>query len=371
MTAKKYWTIYCIVVVIMISILGAVLFLATEYQQELLEITMNQLYKKSGVDIELAGKFISDNIHEIQSTYDDNVLISKNNFCGMYDISRFKWMDRPILVSSTDGVGSKSQLALHYKYHYNIGQDVVFNNTNDIICSGAIPLVFLDYIGTGKLDPKICSTILYGIVDACKEVNISLVGGETAELPLIYRQNDIDLVGTCVGVVDKKDVYDPSEIEAGDYLIGLKSSGPHSNGYSLINKIVEQNFTPDFVIADLLLPTTSYLDIVTRLKDQVDVKGVANITGGGIIDNVPRMLPEHLTAFIDQSKIRVPDVFKWIQLKGKVSDEEMWKVFNMGIGMVVCVSEEEVPVALEVLEDAGHVIGQVVKKINGSKVIFK
>ena len=326
-------------------------------------------YKDSGVDIDLAGKFIADLSEDIERTHNVNVIKSKNNFCGLYDISKMN-LKHPILASSTDGVGSKIKLASHYGHYYGIGMDVVFNNTNDIICSGATPLFFLDYFGTGKLDPAIGNFILYGIMDACSLTDIALIGGETAELPLTYAEHDFELVGTCVGIVDKSEMFTSDKMEAGDVLIGLKSSGPHSNGFSLINKIVEQVSPSYDTIKELLMPTTDYNEQIRYLYHHVDIKGCANITGGGLVDNVARILPDHLSATIDRSLIEVPEIFNWIQSSGDVSQDEMWKVFNMGIGMVICVPEDDVMATINLLPRSATIIGALTKKVNNKRVIF-
>ncbi len=326
-------------------------------------------YKDSGVDIELAEKFIVDLTKDIQITYDKNVIRSKNNFCGLYDISKMN-LKHPILAASTDGVGSKIKLAAHHGLYYNLGLDLVFNNTNDIICSGATPLFFLDYFATGKLNPDIGNFIFFGIIDGCMSTNISLISGETAELPLTYNKGDLELVGTCIGIVDKNNLFDANKMVAGDVLIGLKSSGPHSNGFSLINRIVEQAAPSFNIIKQLLKPTVDYNELLLQLSIFVDIKGCANITGGGLANNVARILPDNLTAIVDRSLIEVPEIFNWIQTAGDVESDEMWRVFNMGVGMVICVSEDDVSNTLETLPRSAMVIGHLTKKVNDKSVLF-
>ncbi len=325
-------------------------------------------YKDAGVNIELANKIIRNKQNAIKTTYDDNVIVSTNNFGGLYDISKLNYK-HPILVSTIDGVGSKIKLAIQHNGYYGIGLDVVYNNTNDIICSGATPLLFLDYYGVGKLNSINTNEILDGIIDACKETNISLIGGETAELPLTYRHNDLELVGTCIGMVDKSCLYLPENIHNGDILIGITSSGPHSNGYSLINKLIT-NETSNTIIEELLRPTKNYSSYISKLYEYVDVKGCANITGGGLTDNVPRMLPKQLSALIDISSYYRPEIFNWIQSTGNIEEREMRKVFNLGIGMVICIAEEDLYTTTELLGEEGVLLGQVIKNSNNSPEVY-
>lgn len=326
-------------------------------------------YRDSGVNINVASDFIANLTTKITSTYDSNVILSNNNFCGLYDISKIN-LKHPILASSTDGVGSKIKLASHYKAYHEIGMDVVFNNTNDIICSGATPLFFLDYYGVGKLNPDVGNIIMSGIIDACKLVDIPLIGGETAELPLTYSNGDFDLVGTCVGFVNKDEMFVPENADIGDVLIGLKSSGPHSNGYTLINKILEQVQPTEDVIHNLLKSTVNYHDWIMKLHDYGIIKSCANITGGGLNDNVARILPNNLSAIIDRSRIDVPEIFNWIQKSGNVDYDEMWRVFNMGIGMVVCIAADDVEQALSILPESATILGSLIKRVNNKSVIF-
>lgn len=327
-----------------------------------------QTYKDAGVNIELANKIIKNKQNAIKTTYDDNVIVSSNNFGGLYDISKFNYK-HPILVSSIDGVGSKIKLAIQHNGYYGIGLDVVYNNTNDIICSGATPLLFLDYYGVGKLNSTNTNEILDGIIDACLETNVSLIGGETAELPLTYKHNDLELVGTCIGMVEKSCLYLPENINNGDMLIGITSSGPHSNGYSLINKLITNEIS-NTIIEELLRPTKNYSNYISKLYEYVDIKGCANITGGGLIDNVPRMLPNNLSALIDLSSYERPEIFKWIQNTGNIEENEMRKVFNLGIGMVICVNEDDVSLTLELLGSEGVLLGYTIKTNKQSAVIF-
>lgn len=325
-------------------------------------------YKEAGVDIELAESFITNLSPNIELTH-ENVIKSKNNFCGLYDLSELN-MTKPVLACTTDGVGSKIKLANHFKHYRTIGKDVVFNNVNDIICSGAKPLCFLDYFAIGKLDVNVGNDILGGIIDACLATNVSLIGGETAELPLTYTDGDLDLVGTCIGVVEKTNIFDPDDLSLGDVLIGLKSSGPHSNGYSIINRIVWENPMPMENIEQFLKPTINYYDHICILRDYVDILGAANITGGGIKQNLSRILPDRLTAVIDLGSFTVPDVFMHIQSLGKLTEDEMWNVFNMGIGMILVVDPNDADFVLNKLGDDAVQLGFLIKRTNDQSVIF-
>ncbi len=326
------------------------------------------IYKDAGVDIEKAANFIEDNLAAFRTTHDNKVLTNRNNFAGLYDLSRNKYK-QPVLAVSCDGVGSKLKLASQYQQYFNIGIDVVSNNVNDILCSGATPLMLLDYYAVGSLDLEISNEIMQGIVDGCLFSNIALIGGETAELPLTYRKSDFDLVGTCIGIVEKEEILVPENIVAGDILIGIKSSGPHSNGYSLINKIID-NTTDYSIIEELLEPTKNYSRIFAELKKYIDIKGAANITGGGIVDNLPRILPDDLAAYIDFNAYQRPEIFNWIANTGNIPEDEMRKVFNLGIGMIICVDDDDVDYTMDILGEDGIALGFVMKKINSDSVVF-
>ena len=326
-------------------------------------------YQDAGVDIEKANNFIAANLPRIHNTYDRNVITNKNNFAGLYDLSNLRYK-HPVLAVSCDGIGSKIKLAIKHNSYYNLGLDLIANNVNDILCSGADPLMFLDYYAVGNLNPEIANQIMQGLVDGCLWSGISLIGGETAELPLTYRDDDFDLVGTAIGIVDREHIFDPKNIKSGDILIGIKSSGVHSNGYSLINKILSGKNIPWEVAHDLLEPTKNYTSIIRHLKANVNLLGCANITGGGLVDNIPRILPDNLSAFINLRYYDRPDIFYWIQVNGKVDESEMRKVYNLGIGMVICVDEEDASSAMEILGTDGIDLGFVVQKTNSDSVIF-
>lgn len=270
---------------------------------------------------------------------------------------------QPVLVSGTDGVGTKLRLALNLNKHDSIGQDLVAMCVNDLVVCGAEPLFFLDYYATGKLNVDVAATVVTGIGAGCELAGCSLVGGETAEMPGMYEGEDYDLAGFCVGVVEKAEIIDGSRVQAGDALIALPSSGPHSNGYSLIRKIIEvsgadieQVQLDGKPLADLLMaPTRIYVKPLLQLIKQTGaVKAMAHITGGGLLDNIPRVLPDNAQAVIDVASWNRPAVFDWLQEQGNVDETEMHRVLNCGVGMVICVAQSDAEKALEVLRAAGE-----------------
>ncbi|WP_289282304.1 phosphoribosylformylglycinamidine cyclo-ligase, partial [Methylophaga sp. UBA5088] len=276
---------------------------------------------------------------------------------------------QPVLVSGTDGVGTKLRLAIESGIHNTIGIDLVAMCVNDIAVLGAEPLFFLDYYATGKLDVDIAESVVSGIAEGCLQAGAALVGGETAEMPSMYEEGDYDLAGFCVGVVEKEAVIDGSKVAAGDKLIGLAASGPHSNGYSLIRKILErsgQSLKTEFDGATLgeklLAPTKIYVKSLLQLNENVSIHALSHITGGGLLENIPRVLPEGVKAVIDSGSWQRPAVFDWLQDNGNVTDKEMYRTFNNGIGMVIVVAENDVSEALAVLNSAGeqaNLIGQI------------
>ncbi len=269
--------------------------------------------------------------------------------------------NQPVLVSGTDGVGTKLRLAIDLKKHDTVGIDLVAMCVNDLIVTGAEPLFFLDYYATGHLDVDVAADVITGIGKGCELSGCALVGGETAEMPGMYEGDDYDLAGFCVGVVEKSQIIDGSKVSAGDTLIALASSGPHSNGYSLIRKIIEvakadldQNLDGK-PLKDLLLePTRIYVKNLLALAEQVEVKALAHITGGGLLENVPRVLPEYTNAHIDVNSWQMPSVFQWLQQNGNVASREMYRTFNCGVGMVICVASDMATKALQVLQDLGE-----------------
>jgi phosphoribosylformylglycinamidine cyclo-ligase len=260
----------------------------------------------------------------------------------------------PILVSGTDGVGTKLKLAFALGRHDGVGVDLVAMSVNDVLVQGAEPLFFLDYFACGKLDQAVAVRVIRGIAEGCEQAGCALIGGETAEMPGMYPEGEYDLAGFCVGVVEKGKIINGSTIKPGDTLIGLASSGAHSNGYSLIRKILGED-KPNSGLADTLMePTRIYVKPVLKLMEAVPVKGLAHITGGGLVGNVPRMLPDGMRAVLRKKMWPRPEMFNWLQKNGNVAEAEMHRVFNCGIGMVVCVAREHVAAALVLLKSQGE-----------------
>ena len=325
-------------------------------------------YRDAGVDIE-AGNALVDRIKpHAARTRRPGVMAGLGGFGSLFELPVDKYK-QPVLVSGTDGVGTKLRLAIEFGIHNTIGIDLVAMCVNDIAVLGAEPLFFLDYYATGKLDVDIAESVVSGIAEGCLQAGAALVGGETAEMPSMYEDGDYDLAGFCVGVVEKEAVIDGSKVAAGDKLIGLAASGPHSNGYSLIRKILERSgqslssaFDGATLGEKLLAPTKIYVKSLLQLNEKVSIHALSHITGGGLLENIPRVLPEGVKAVIDASSWQRPAVFDWLQENGNVTDKEMYRTFNNGIGMVIVVAENDVSEALAVLNSAGEqasLIGQI------------
>ncbi len=319
-------------------------------------------YKTAGVDIDKANALVKDYKRFAKSTATKGVISDIGSFGGLFrpDIKRFK---DPILVSSTDGVGTKLKLAFLANKHDTVGSDLVAMSANDILCSGAEGLFFLDYISTGKIKSQVLRDIVGGIAKACREAGYALIGGETAEMPGMYKDGEYDLAGFGVGIADRSKIIDGRNIKLGDCIIGLESSGPHSNGYSLIRKIFTEKELKRHS-RELLAPTRLYAKPVLALKKKVDIKGIANITGGAFYDKVPRIIPKDLAIEIDKYSWPVPPIFSLIQKRGNVDDREIYRTLNMGIGMVLAVSRRDAARAERILGDNGvksYAIGRVVK----------
>ena len=329
---------------------------------------MSETYKSAGVDIEAGEKTVDSIKPYIKQTMNKNVLSEVGLFGGFYDAS-FPEYEHPVLVSSTDGVGTKLKVAFMSDKHDTVGQCLVNHCTNDILAGGATPLFFLDYFATGKLIPEVASDVIKGFAIACKENNCVLIGGETAEMPGFYNANEYDMSGTIVGVVDKKNIINGSNIKKGDVLIGLKSSGLHTNGYSLARKVL----FPNFEVSDkpagmnetlgetLLQIHRSYLSNVKPLIEKQILTGISHITGGGIIGNTSRILPNDCELDIDWNSWDNLPIFELIQKTGNISDEEMRKAFNLGIGMILICRDENVSEIMKACEtDSPKIIGKVV-----------
>ena len=317
-------------------------------------------YKSAGVDIE-AGNALVERIKPIAArTRNAGVMAGLGGFGSLFELPLDRYR-QPVLVSGTDGVGTKLKLALDIDLHKTVGIDLVAMCVNDIVVQGAEPLFFLDYFATGKLDVNTAADVIEGIGKGCELSGAALVGGETAEMPGMYAEGDYDLAGFCVGIVEKDQIIDGSKVKAGDKLIGIASSGPHSNGYSLIRKIIEKSgasledsFNNSTLGETLLTPTRIYVKALLNLLKQVDVHAMAHITGGGITENLPRVLPEDLSAEIDLSAWSFPDIFVWLQQQGNVALEDMLVTFNCGIGMIVCVAAEDEAQTLALLHSSGE-----------------
>lgn len=325
-------------------------------------------YKDAGVDIHAGNELVERIKADVKRTRRPEVMGGLGGFGALCALpTKYK---EPILVSGTDGVGTKLRLAIDLNKHNTIGQDLVAMCVNDLVVQGAEPLFFLDYYATGKLDVDVAASVVKGIADGCEISGCALVGGETAEMPGMYHEGDYDLAGFCVGVVEKSDIIDGSAVKAGDVLIALASSGPHSNGYSLIRKVLEVSKTDAAtelldgkrLSEHLLAPTKIYVKSVLKLVEEVDIHAIAHLTGGGFWENIPRVLPESAKAVIDESSWQWPAVFKWLQEKGNISRYEMYRTFNCGVGMVIALSDTDAEKALKILGDAGEnawIIGKI------------
>ena len=337
-----------------------------------MEKSFSESYKAAGVDVTAGYKGVQLMKKAVQSTYTNAVISDIGGFGGLY-APQIQGMEEPILVSGTDGVGTKLKLAFLMDKHDTIGEDCVAMCANDVICTGASPMFFLDYMALGKNIPEKVATIVTGVAEGCKKANCSLVGGETAEMPGFYPEDEYDLAGFCVGVVDKKKIIDSKTIEVGDKVIGLASSGVHSNGFSLVRKVfdVNEENLKEYVeelgktVGEALLePTRIYVKPILKLIEEVKVKGISHITGGGFYENLPRMLREGVSLKIDKNSYEVPALFKLIASRGNIPERDMYNTFNMGIGMAVIVPESEVEKAINLLKEAGeeaYLIGEVVE----------
>ncbi|WP_218312191.1 phosphoribosylformylglycinamidine cyclo-ligase [Alteromonas antoniana] len=327
-------------------------------------------YKDAGVDID-AGNQLVERIKTVtKKTHRPEVKGNIGGFGALCEIpSKYK---RPLLVSGTDGVGTKLRVAMDANQHQGVGIDLVAMCVNDLIVQGAEPLFFLDYYATGKLDVDVAASVVSGIGEGCELSGCALIGGETAEMPGMYHDGDYDIAGFCVGVVEADNVIDGSTVKPGQKLIALGSSGPHSNGYSLVRKIIEvsgadvnEALEGKPLLDHLLAPTRIYVKSVLKLLESVDVSAISHITGGGFWENIPRVLPETAKVVIDKNSWEWPAVFHWLQQHGNVTEHEMYRTFNCGVGMVLVVDEENIDNALEVLNSQGEkawVIGHIAQK---------
>lgn len=330
-------------------------------------------YQDAGVDVHRGYEAVSKMKEHVKSTFTDGVLTDIGSFGGSYSIAKYMGMEEPVLVSGTDGVGTKLKLAFDLNKHDTIGIDCVAMCVNDILCSGAIPLFFLDYIATGRISPEQVAEIVKGIATGCKESLCALVGGETAEMPGFYKDGEYDVAGFAVGIVDKAKMIDGSKMRAGDVIIGLRSSGVHSNGYSLVRKIIDTyKLDLNAYCEELgetygeafLKPTKLYVKAVMAAKEAAELKGIAHITGGGFIENVPRMLPEGVDARINLNAIDAPKVYTLLEKLSGLEINELYNTFNMGIGMMIVTEKEDADKVVEELCKVGEeatIIGEIVE----------
>ena len=349
-------------------------------------------YKQSGVDIDEGNRAVDLIKGKIKSTYDNNVIGDLGNFSGLYSLKDFLTMKEPVLLSSTDGVGTKLKLARMMDKHDTVGIDLVAMCVNDLICQGAKPLFFLDYIAIGKLVAEQVEQIVGGIADGCKMAGCALIGGETAEMPGMYSEDEYDLAGFSVGIADKEKIISGQNVKNGDVLIGISSSGVHSNGYSFIRKIFldTYNYKLEQYVEELgmtlgealLTPTKIYVKLVLDLIKQYDIKAIAHITGGGVIENIPRVIPKGLGIDIKKNSWEKPPIFKMIENFNAIDERELHKSFNMGVGLVLIVDkeqankvvgyinsrEEEINIDAkydELLKERAYIIGEVVDTHEG------
>lgn len=317
-------------------------------------------YQNAGVNID-AGQQLVKNIAPLaQSTKIAGVLSNLGGFGALFELDLAEYKN-PVLVSGTDGVGSKLKLATSHSEHQGIGIDLVAMCVNDLIVQGAKPLFFLDYYATGQLNIDQATAVISGIARACRQAACALVGGETAEVPKLYKGSNYDLAGFCVGIVDKAKLIDGRSVKLGDVVIGLASSGVHANGFSLVHKIIEKTADTTKIKA-LLTPTKIYVKSILALLEKVNIAGIAHITGGGLLENIPRVLPPNLGVVLDKGAWQVPEIFNWLQTSGNISHKEMYRVFNCGIGMVVIVDKNAVDTSLANLKKSGEdafIVGKV------------
>ena len=310
-------------------------------------------YKDSGVDKEEGYRTVEKIKDKVKSTYSANVMNEIGSFGALYKLGDYK---KPVLVSGTDGVGTKLKIAFETGKYDTVGIDCVAMCVNDILCHGAKPLFFLDYLACGKLDSDVSSEIIKGVTDGCLEAGVSLVGGETAEMPGFYTVGEYDIAGFAVGAVEEDEIVNGSKIEEGDAIIAISSNGPHSNGFSLIRKLfvdLNEVYENKKIWEHLLTPTKIYVKSIQKLMESVKINGTAHITGGGLIENVPRTIPEGLCANIDKKKIEIHPIFKHGYFK-KVTEDELWGTFNMGVGFVVIVKKEDAEKTIGILKENGE-----------------
>lgn len=341
-------------------------------------------YADAGVDISAGNEAVQLMKDDVKSTYTPGVLGDLGGFGGLFSLGEYKGLKNPILVSGTDGVGTKLRLAIDMNKHDTIGQDCVAMSVNDVLVQGAVPLFFLDYIAVGVLEPSMVADIVRGVANACKESGCALLGGETAEMAGFYAKGDYDVAGFAVGIVDRENVITGENIKEGDVLLGLPSSGVHSNGFSLVRKIVTERMQMPWdkyidslgktIGEELLTPTKLYPKTLRPLLKTNKLKGLVHVTGGGFYENIPRVLPKNLGAVVDSDAWETPEIFNLLQKWGDVESKEMYRTFNMGIGMIMVVDKADVDFVVKDLKDrdeAVYIIGEVVENSAEERIIVK
>jgi len=328
-------------------------------------------YKDSGVDITKGNNLIEKIKPIAKATSRPGVLEGLGGFGAMFEIPLNKYQN-PVLISGTDGVGTKLKVAEILNQHNTIGIDLVAMCVNDLIVQGAEPLFFLDYYATGSLNPDIATSVISGIGKGCIQSGCALIGGETAEMPDMYKGEEYDLAGFCVGIVEKDKIIDGSKVSLGDHIVALGSSGPHSNGYSLIRKVLEKTTASPDQLKALIEPTKIYVNSILSLINSLPVNAISHITGGGLLENIPRVLPNNLAAKLDVSSWTMPDIFKWLQTEGNIDLKEMYRVLNCGVGMVVVSPKNSSQAVIDCLKDSGEnawLVGEIVNS-TGNQVII-
>ena len=340
------------------------------------EIIENDPYKLAGVNIDAGEDLIKKIKKDVASTHGQNVIGNIGGFAGMFRLP--KEFQNPVLVACTDGVGTKVALAQEFESLNGIGQDLVAMCVNDLVVCGAKPLFFLDYYATSKLNVNEASVVIKSIADACIDSGCSLLGGETAEMPGHYIDNNFDLAGFSVGCVEEDHIISSENVLSGNMLIGIESSGPHSNGFSLIRKILNNYQGPEDIkhdiITKVLTPTTLYPKLILNILKKYKINSLSHITGGGLIENLPRSIPKYLSVEIDSQSWQIPEVFKWLKSEGNILQNDMYRIFNCGIGMVLIVNEKDVKDILNEISSNklnGYLIGRVKDKNQKESVIFK
>lgn len=337
-------------------------------------------YKNSGVDVTAGYQAVKRMKTHVQKTFTKGVLSDLGGFGGMFALDKSQY-DEPVLVSGTDGVGTKLMIAFAMDKHDTIGEDCVAMSVNDVLCQGAKPLFFLDYIATGKLYPEKIASIVEGISNGCIKAECALIGGETAEMPGLYGTDEYDLAGFAVGIADKKKIITGENIKEGDVLIGLPSSGLHSNGFSLVRKLffdIKKYDVNQYIDElgstlgeELIKPTKIYSNALIELNEKFIIKGISHITGGGFYENIPRMLPDGLSAIVNRKQVEIPPIFNVIQKLGDIEIDEMYSTFNMGIGIVMAVEQKDTDSIIKFLktkDEKAYVIGEIIKGERGVSI---